>query len=108
MTLRDKGIPSMADYGAAKAGVINLTESLAAAWAKHNINVNCIIPGMIATEGVRSGGMLPAETAADGTPVPRLFLLPDPEDVADLAVFLASAASDRITGALIPIKQQGG
>ena len=93
----------MAHYGVAKAGVINLTESLAAGWAQHNINVNCIVPGYIATEGIRSRGLLPPETNEDGTPVPPLQYPPDPEDVADLAVFLASAAADRISGDIIPI-----
>ena len=91
-------------YGAAKAGVINLTESLAAGWAQHNINVNCIVPGVIATEKIKGFGMLPAEQTGDGTPVPPLLLLPDPEDVANLALFLASAAADHISGEMIPIR----
>lgn len=98
------GMPNMAHYGAAKAGVINLTQSLATGWAQHNINVNCIIPGLIATEGIRSRGMLPPEQTADGTVVPRLLFPPDPEKVADLTVFLASAASDHISGDLIPVR----
>ena len=67
----------MVHYGAAKAGVINLTKSLAAAWAKHNINVNCIAPGPVATEGAKMLGFLPPEKNADGTPkmgCPRLFI----------------------------------
>jgi len=99
--------PRWAGYGAAKAGLLNLTESLAAGWAKHNINVNCIICGLIATVGVRGGGMLPPKQNIDGTSIPPLQFPPDPEDVADLAVFLASTASDRITGDLIPIKGIG-
>jgi len=95
--------PDMAHYGAAKAGVINLTQSLAAGWAPHNINVNCIVPGYVATEGIRSMGLLPPEKNEDGTPVPRLQYPANPEDVADLAVFLASTASDRITGDIIRI-----
>ena len=99
-----KGSPSMAHYGAAKAGVINLTKSLATGWAQHNINVNCIAPGLTATEGIRRWGMLPRDKNDDGTPVPRLLFPHGPENVADLAVFLASAASDHITGELIPIR----
>jgi len=98
------GVPIMAHYAAAKAGVINLTLSLASAWSKHNINVNCIVPGYIATERIRLSGQIPAEKNEDGTPVPPLQYPPNPEDVADLAVFLASAASDRITGDSIPIR----
>lgn len=102
------GVPNMAHYAAAKSGVINLTRSLATAWAKHNINVNCIVPGFITTEGVRTKGLLPDKENADGTPVPLLQYPPNPEDVADLAVFLGSAASDRISGDMIPIAAVGG
>ncbi len=98
------GSPSMAHYGAAKAGVINLTKSLASEWAPHNINVNCIAPGMIETEGVRGQGILTAERAGDGTQAPPLHLPGVPEDVANLAVFLASAASDHISGETMVIK----
>jgi len=98
------GSPSMAHYGAAKAGVINLTRSLASEWAQHNINVNCIAPGMIETEGVRGQGILTADRAGDGTQAPSLHLPGSPENVADLAIFLASAASDHISGEMMVIK----
>jgi len=93
-----KGSPSMAPYAAAKAGVINLTKSLATEWAQHDINVNCIAPGLIATEGIRRMGIIPSDKNDDGMPVPPLLLPGSPEDVAYLAVFLASAASDHISG----------
>ncbi|MGI9273004.1 MAG: SDR family NAD(P)-dependent oxidoreductase [Woeseiaceae bacterium] len=97
-----KASPAFVHYGAAKAGVINLTKSLALLWGKHNINVNCIAPGLTATEGVAK--WLPEKTQEDGTPVPPLEYPPDPENVADLAVFLASDASQRISGELFPIR----
>ena len=97
-----KASPSFVHYGAAKAGVINLTKSLALLWGKHNINVNCIAPGLTATEGVAK--WLPKKTQEDGTPVPPLEYPPDPENIADLAVFLASDASKRISGELFPIR----
>ena len=96
--------PRLAPYGAAKAGVINLTKSLATGWAKHNINVNCIAPGLTSTEKIRRRGWLPPDKYDDGTPVPPLKLVHGPEHVADLAVFLASAASDHITGELMVIR----
>ena len=49
-----KGSPGMAHYGAAKAAIINFTQSLGKEWAQHNINVNCIAPGLIETEGVKA------------------------------------------------------
>jgi len=96
--------PMMSHYAAGKAGVINLTKTLALAWAQHNINVNCIAPGFTATEAIRRMGIVPPDKNEDGTPVPRLLRIPEPENVADLAVFLASAASDHITGELFVIR----
>ena len=94
-TAGSKGNPHQLHYSAAKAGVISLTNNLAYMWAQHNINVNCILKGY---------GIIPANTDAEGNPVPRLELTPNPEDVADLALFLASPASDALTGELYPIR----
>ena len=97
-----KHSPAFVHYGVAKAGVINLTKSLAVCWGDHNINVNCISPGLTATEGVTK--WLPPKTRDDGSPVPPLRYPPNPENVAELALFLASAASDRISGEMFPIR----
>ncbi|HJN50691.1 MAG: SDR family NAD(P)-dependent oxidoreductase [Pseudomonadales bacterium] len=97
-----KTSPNFVHYGAAKAGVISLTKSLAESWGPHNITVNCIAPGLTATEGVKD--WLPPDKKPDGTPVPVLQLPSGPEHVANLAVFLGSAAADRITGETIPLR----
>jgi 3-oxoacyl-[acyl-carrier protein] reductase len=94
--------PQFVHYGAAKAAVINLTKSLAVSWARHSINVNCIAPGLTATEGVAD--WLPPRHRKDGTPVPALEYPPDPQHVAELAAFLASPASAHISGELFPIR----
>ena len=99
-----KGDPGMIHYSAAKAGVIMLTKNLATSWAEHNINVNCIAPGLTATERIIQWGILPSNKNEDGTPVPRLLRPPGPKNVADLALFLASSASDQITGELLIIR----
>ncbi len=99
-----KDSPSFPHYGASKAGVINLTRTLAAGWAPHNIHVNCIAPGLTATESLRKAGWLPPETNKDGTPVPQLLRPIEPENVAALAVFLGAEASDNLTGEIIPIR----
>ena len=96
--------PGLAAYAAAKAGVISLTKSLAVSWAKHNINVNCIAPGFTATEAIIKAGIVPPAKRKDGTPVPPLQLPNKPENVADLAVFLASEASAHMTGELVIIR----
>lgn len=103
-TAGSKGNPYQLHYSAAKAGVISLSNNLAFMWAKHNINVNCILPGLIATDELKSHGIIPSDVDDDGNPLPRLDLPPNPENVADLALFLASPASDALTGELYPIR----
>jgi gluconate 5-dehydrogenase len=92
--------PGTATYASSKGGLLMLTKSLAVEWAKYNINVNAIGPGYIATE-------LTAPLQSDEnfnrwvisrTPLGRWG---EPTDVAGAAVFLASAASDFITGQII-------
>ena len=103
-TAGSKGNPGQIHYSAAKAGVISLTNNLAMMWAKHNINVNCILPGLTATEELKGYGIIPPSVDEDGNAVPRLDLPPNPENVADLALFLASPASDALTGENYPIR----
>ena len=78
--------PSFVHYGAAKAGVINLTKSLAVCWGPDNIHVNCIAPGLTQTEGVAQ--WLPDRTKEDGTPVAKLDYPPETRNVPELALFL--------------------
>ena len=103
-TAGSKGNPGQLHYSAAKAGVISLSNNLAMKWARHNINVNCILPGLIATEELKGYGIIPPAIDKEGNAVPRLNLTPNPQDVADLALFLASSASDAMTGELFPIR----
>jgi len=93
--------PKMPHYGASKAGVINLTKTMATAWAQYDINVSAIAPGAIVTERHHRDAK---RVTDDGTPLPRLQLPGNPEDVGYLAVFLASEASDHISGELIGIR----
>jgi len=104
-TAGTKGNPGALHYSAAKAGVLSLSNNLSFMWARHNICVNAILPGLIATQMLKDYNVVPPDTDKDGNPVPRLELPPDPEEVADLALFLASEASDGITGEQIPIRR---
>jgi 2-deoxy-D-gluconate 3-dehydrogenase len=90
-------------YAAAKGGIVQLTRSLAAAWAKDNIQVNSILPGWIDTDLTRGARrMLPGleERVVNRTPTRRWGR---PEDLAGAAVFFCSGASDFVTGTALPI-----
>jgi len=97
------GVPFAPAYSATKGGVVQLTRSLATAWAKDNIQVNCVLPGWIDTDLTRQArkqvhGLY--ERVEARTPAGRWG---EPKDFAGVAVFLASHASDFITGAAIPV-----
>jgi 2-deoxy-D-gluconate 3-dehydrogenase len=97
------GGPVMAPYGASKGGLVQLTRSLASAWAKDNIQVNAILPGFINTDLTkRTRAEIPGlnERVLARTPAGRWG---EPEDFAGIAVFLASSASDYVTGTAIPV-----
>jgi len=96
------GSPRVLAYSASKGGVIQLTKSLATAWAGDNIQVNCIIPGWIWTD-MTSGIPGDAEfydLILRRTPAGRFG---DPAELAGVAVLLASKASDFVTGVSIPV-----
>jgi 2-dehydro-3-deoxy-D-gluconate 5-dehydrogenase len=90
-------------YAASKGGIVQLTKSLAIAWAKDNIQVNAVLPGWIDTELTQK-----ARVEVDGlhdrvlgrTPAARWGT---PEDFSGIATFLASPASNFVTGAAIPV-----
>ena len=92
-----------AAYAASKGGVVQLTRSLATAWAEDGIQVNAILPGWIETAltdraRVEVDGLF--ERVLARTPAGRWGR---PEDLAGVAVFLASQASDFVTGTAIPV-----
>jgi 2-dehydro-3-deoxy-D-gluconate 5-dehydrogenase len=96
------GSPRVVPYSASKGGVVQLTKSLAVAWARDNIQVNCIIPGWITTDMTA-----PAiadekfyERIVDRTPARRFG---EPEELGGTAVWLASHASDFVTGQSIAV-----
>ncbi len=92
-----------APYAASKGALVQLTKSLAAAWAADNIQVNAVLPGWIDTELTRDARRQVAglhERVLSRTPAGRWGV---PEDLAGIAVFLASPASDFITGTAIPV-----
>lgn len=88
-------------YSASKGGVIQLTKSLAVAWAKDNIQVNAIIPGWISTDMTAPVEASPMYDAIiTRTPAARFGT---PQELEGAAVLLASSASDFITGISLPV-----
>jgi NAD(P)-dependent dehydrogenase (short-subunit alcohol dehydrogenase family) len=85
-------------YTSAKGGVRALTQALALQWAAHDIRVNAIAPGVILTERVR-----PLLRTDDPIFQKSLLGASEPEDVARLALYLASDESRKVTGAILPM-----
>lgn len=97
------GAPFAPAYGASKGGIVQFTRSIATAWAADNIQANAVLPGWIDTALTRT-----ARTQVQGLNERVLSRTPagrwgDPADLAGIAVFLASRASDFITGTAIPV-----
>ncbi|MEL6372680.1 MAG: glucose 1-dehydrogenase [Pseudomonadota bacterium] len=97
------GASFSAPYAASKGGVVQLTKALASAWAKDNIQVNAILPGWIDTDLTRTA-RTQVTTLHDSvlarTPAARWG---DARDFEGIAVFLASPASEFLTGTAIPV-----
>jgi NAD(P)-dependent dehydrogenase (short-subunit alcohol dehydrogenase family) len=91
--------PGTAAYGAAKAGLANLTTTFAVEWAP-KVRVNCVVGGLIETENALShyGGPEGLASVASTVPLGRLGA---PEDIAHLCVFLASPMASYVSGAVI-------
>ena len=90
-------------YAASKGGIVQMTRALASAWAADNIQVNAVLPGWVDTELTQTARKDIAglhERVLARTPAGRWG---DSHDFAGIAVFLASAASDFITGTAIPV-----
>jgi 2-deoxy-D-gluconate 3-dehydrogenase len=97
------GTPFSPAYAASKGGIVQFARACATAWAKNNIQVNSVLPGWIDTEltkGARREVEGLHERVLARTPTGRWG---DPKDFAGIAVFLASSASDFVTGTAIPV-----
>lgn len=96
------GLEIVPGYGAAKAGVVQLTKTLGSAWAAHGIRVNAIAPGII------ESNMTSAMLTMDEWMEPLLLRTPmrrvgTPADIAPVALFLASPAARFVTGQTLPV-----
>jgi 2-deoxy-D-gluconate 3-dehydrogenase len=97
------GASFTAPYAASKGGIVQMTRALACAWAPDRIQVNAVLPGWIDTEltqGARRQVPGLHDRVLARTPAGRWG---EPGDFGGIAVFLASAASDFVTGTAIPV-----
>ena len=90
-------------YAASKGGIVQMSRALATAWAKDNIQVNAVLPGWIDTDLTKR-----ARAEVSGLNSMVLMRTParrwgTPDDMSGIAVFLASPASDFVTGTAIPV-----
>jgi citronellol/citronellal dehydrogenase len=90
-----RGFPGMAHTGAARAGVENLTKTIAVEWAQHGIRANAVAPGVIKTTGTDQYPPEILEEARKANPLKRLG---SSEEVAHLITYLASKQADFVTG----------
>jgi 3-oxoacyl-[acyl-carrier protein] reductase len=87
-------------YSAAKAGIIGLTKSVARELGGHQINVNVVLPGLILTATIAKMAQKYRDMIIERTPLGRIG---QPEEVANVVVFLASDEASFVTGATIEV-----
>ncbi|HUA51593.1 MAG TPA: glucose 1-dehydrogenase [Candidatus Sulfotelmatobacter sp.] len=90
-------------YAASKGGIVQLTKSIASSWARDNIQANAVLPGWIDTDLTRRAReIIPSlhDNVLRRTPAGRWGTI---DDMSGIAVFLASPASDFVTGTAIPV-----
>ena len=100
------GFPGMSHTGAARAGVENMTKTLAIEWAPHKIRVNCVAPGVIYNQSAdthyekNTGAPNVLQSAIPGIPARRLGTV---DEVASAVVFLLSPGAQYISGVSLAV-----
>lgn len=97
------GAPYATAYASSKGGIVQMTRAMATAWAKDNIQVNAVLPGWIDTDLTKRARQQVTglhDSVEKRTPHGRWGT---PDDMAGVAAFLASSASDFVTGTAIPV-----
>ncbi len=100
--------PRMSNYGAAKAALNNLTETLAAEWARFGIRVNTVVPGLVDTANARTSTFATPEREQQflaAMPLGRFGL---PRDIAAAVLYMVAPASEWVTGATLVVNGGGG
>ena len=99
-----RGFPGMAHTGAARAGVVNLAQTLAIEWASSKINVNCVAPGIICSSGMNNYPPGSTDMMWKRIPMKRLG---SSDEIAWAVCYLLSPAGDFITGETIKVDGGG-
>ncbi len=100
----ERGAAPFVHSGAARAGVVNMTKSLAYYWARHGVTINALAPGFVSTAGLREEEFNNAEPegyealAVRDVPASRLA---EPDEIAAIVLFLCSPAARYINGATL-------
>jgi citronellol/citronellal dehydrogenase len=102
-----RGMPNMAHSGAARAGVVNLTQTLALEWAQYGVRVNAVAPGLIASSGLKQyPEPVQAQLAAVARDVPAGRMGTESE-IAAAVLFLLSPAASFISGTTLKVDGAG-
>lgn len=96
----ERGFPGMAHTGAARAGVDNLTKTLAVEWSQFGIRVNAVAPGVIVTTGTNQYPPELLDSALENNPMRRLG---SPDEVSHLITYLSSRYADYVNGQTVYI-----
>jgi 3-oxoacyl-[acyl-carrier protein] reductase len=96
-------VPTTSVYAATKGAVDSITQVLAKELGPHGVRVNAISPGVVATEGSRKAGAIGSEVAAQVAAASALGRIGEVDDIAGVAVFLASEEAKWITGQILTV-----
>lgn len=94
------GQVGQSNYSASKGGLVSLTRALALEFAKYNITVNCIAPGLIDTPLIRNLPQKVQENLIKAQPTP---LIGEPKDIANSVLFFASEEARYVTGQVLHV-----
>jgi citronellol/citronellal dehydrogenase len=104
VVVTDRGMPGVAHTVAARAGIIGATRTVAVEWAPLNIRVNCIAPGLTATEGL---AVYPPEAQKEFPNANPMRRPGTPMEIAEGCVYLSAASGSFITGEVLTVDGGG-
>jgi citronellol/citronellal dehydrogenase len=104
IVVTDRGMPGVAHTVAARAGIVGLTRTVAVEWAPLNIRVNCLAPGLTATEGLE---IYPAEAKKEFPKANPMKRTGTPMEIAEACVYLAGPSGSFITGQVLTVDGGG-